>query len=121
MFDCTFVWVYYDSYLSVLAICVGAICLFFIVPLGILICVQTRNIMTNTTTNERYSGRNYDELGEETESNEFVQRGGLAENCVNVCCGDSFECKVDVDMSRRSGSSSSDLKRYNPICEPLLR
>lgn len=62
----------------------GSISLGFMIPLSVLLYVQTVNLLTNTTTNERYS-RDRHQL-ERTDSDSLVDRSSTFRNCVEMCC-----------------------------------
>jgi palmitoyltransferase len=74
----------HPSLTELLAYVWGSISLGFMIPLSVLLYVQTVNFLTNTTTNERYS-RDRQQL-ERTDSDSLVDRSSTFRNCVEMCC-----------------------------------
>lgn len=84
----------------------------FLIPLSLLISVHTRNILTNTTTNERFS-RAMDPFGR-TDSDTMVERDNLFGNVSAMCCNsDRYRYKVG------KGNESMDELRYSKMVEEL--
>ena len=63
------------------------VCFGFLGPLSVLVYVQTKNILSNTTTNERYtrSTRNLARI-ERSDSDTLVERGSVFRNITEMCC-----------------------------------
>ena len=57
----------------------------FLIPLLLLIWVQTKNFLTNTTTNERYSRRIETNAVERTDSDSQVDRTNVFKNVWDMC------------------------------------
>lgn len=57
----------------------------FLTPLFLLIWVQTKNFLTNTTTNERYSRRIETNTVERTDSDSQVDRSNVCRNIWDMC------------------------------------
>ena len=85
------------------------ICFFF--PLLLLITVQTRNFMSNTTTNERYSRRVEANKIERTDSDEQVDRSNIAKNIWEMCCNSQRQ-----EYKTKSPASNTDnVTRYSYV------
>lgn len=89
---------------DVLAIVCGTLCGVFLMPLSVLILVQTQNFLTNTTTNERFS-RSTRPL-ERMDSDSLVDRSNLVINCIAMCCN------VSNDSGLPRSSPYSTESRY---------
>ena len=63
----------------------ACVSLAFIGPLFLLVMVQTRNILSNTTTNERFS-RNPAVPAERNDSDGNVDRSSVCRNITSMCC-----------------------------------
>lgn len=74
---------------DVLAAVTGILCASYILPLTLLLIVQSQNFLTNTTTNERFS-RSSRPL-ERMDSDSLVERSNLIRNCMGMCCNVSSE------------------------------
>lgn len=74
----------HPSLTELLAYVWGSICVGFLIPLSILLYLQTCNLLSNTTTNERYS-RDRQQL-ERADSDGMVDRSNLFRNCAEMCC-----------------------------------
>lgn len=84
----------------------------FLVPLLLLISVQTRNFLSNTTTNERYSRRVEANKVERTDSDEQVDRSSILKNVWHMCCNtQSQEYKTRV----ASLNQNEVVTRYSSI------
>ena len=107
---------------ALLAAAWAVVALGFLVPLFLLISVQTRNLLSNTTTNERYSRRVDPSSAERSESDDGVDRSSFCSNIVQMCCNThSQEYKT-----KNSAEERESITRYSVIAseynarEPLL-
>jgi len=59
----------------------------FLLPLSLLCCVQTQNLLCGTTTNERFGSKKQanSDLNSSTASM-FIDRRSLLHNCISMCC-----------------------------------
>ena len=93
----------------------------FIIPLFLLISVQTRNFLTNTTTNERYSRKPEATPAERSDSDEQVNRSNVLNNIVSMC----FNTSKQV-YKNRSFNKTENPTRYSlmvqeyELTNPLL-
>ncbi|OMJ88124.1 hypothetical protein SteCoe_10026 [Stentor coeruleus] len=71
---------------SLLALIITVICMLFSVLVYMLFAVQTKNIYSNTTTNERYSRKTNNREYGRSDSDMQVNRENILSNCLEMCC-----------------------------------
>ena len=77
----------------------------FFSPLGLLIFVQTKNFLTNTTTNERFS-RNPASPAERNDSDNEVDRTNLCKNIITMCCN----TQIPVEKTKSKVSEEKHIR-----------
>lgn len=84
----------------------------FFVPLFLLVSVQTRNFLSNTTTNERYSRRVEANKVERTDSDEQVDRSSWVRNIWYMCSN----TQIQEYKNRSSALAQTEgVTRYSSI------
>lgn len=84
----------------------------FLIPLFLLISVQTRNFWTNTTTNERYSRRTEANVVERSDSDDQVDRSKVCGNIWEMCCNTQKQ-----EYKMRTIAPSEPVTRYTQIAD----
>ena len=94
----------------------------FLMPLFMLISVQTRNLVSNTTTNERYSRKVDPAPMERSDSDEQVDRSSFCSNIAQMCCNTHRQ----EYQAKSAGEQGESVTRYSVVAseynarEPLL-
>lgn len=84
----------------------------FLIPLFLLLWVQTKNFLSNTTTNERYSRRVEATAVERTDSDSQVDRSNVLKNIWQMCCN-----TVRQEYKERNSNRSEFVKRYSLVTQ----
>jgi palmitoyltransferase ZDHHC13/17 len=110
------------SLASVVAIFWALVGVGFLIPLFLLISVQTRNFLTNTTTNERYSRKIESSTVERSDSDEQVDRNNMFDNVIQMCCNTKNQ-----QYKSRPNNQTENNQRYSfitgefDLSNPLLK
>lgn len=108
---CYYVYTFGTTFKSIIAALWAGVAFGFTGPLFLLISVQTRNILTNTTTNERYSRKIEATAMERSDSDEQVERTSMCGNIIQMCCNTTQqEYKI-----KKSNLTTEGITRYSVI------
>jgi palmitoyltransferase len=90
------------------ALAVTGICSLFLVLVYMLFAVQTRNLLTNTTTNERFSMKNKTQEKDTSFADTRIDRKSVLSNALEMCC----------NLSER-GSKEHRVGDFEPLLDEL--